>query len=560
MLTLPKYTPAVQAPATPNAALNFTSASAINTHERCPRLWWFQYCKKVRSEQSQAQQLGDQIHKTLEQHFNDPTFPLDSYTLHLRSYVGSLRTTGWKSEAEFLAPVLDGVPVKAKIDLHFAAPAVLQIRDYKSVSDMKWAATDEAVKTDSQLSLYAMVLLDVLRVQPKHIELGQIIIPTKSRTKEPIYRGGVVPVESVRAKALELTAEVQRMRLTAKCVNQDDTVANAGDACEKYGGCHVKEMCSAYKRQPTTRALSVAEEAQVAKILNRAKQPATEEQKEESTVSSYLKALGINKLAPAATTVSAEFIAKFKNGVEQLAVIEAGRPEFGAAYVELYTAAFGGDSTAKSIPGDGELAPFLVNDDDAWRKVLSACFPNGVPEPKARVSAAAVAAPAPVQQELPLPAEAPTTLPTPKRGRPPKAAVATVESAAPAPTPEPVQQELPLTSTAPAFEPAQAAAAYTLYVGCTPSCSFQSLDPWLDWIVSALTEVFGGDVRLSRNEDVGFGRWRAAVAGVVQKNPPKDAGAYRAGVFLDPLRKEVLHSAIVWFRANGTVVLGDSIQ
>lgn len=107
-----------------------------------------------------------------------------------------------------------------------------------------------------------------------------------------------------------------------------------------------------------------------------------------------------------------------------------------------------------------------------------------------------------------------------------KAAEASV--AVPAPAPVAVEPPTPV-----AAEPAQidnptemtqtSPGQFHIYIGCRPSCPYESLDPIIDAMCDDLAKTVGvTDVRLDEKGPLSFGKWRAVISAAIRENeiPP----------------------------------------
>lgn len=509
------YTPSVIKPGTPSARLGFVSATSIQTHEACPRKWYYTYVLKIRSPGTKSQQLGTAIHKTLESYFLNPSHPLDSYTLYLRGFVDSLRETGWRSEFKGLVPkLLADTDTQVQIDLSKSDTELLQIRDYKTYSNAAYLKKPSELLDDTQLAIYAHALL---KPEHKQISIAHVTIPTRERAHNVQMVGTLITRDQLLRKIKTVEETVEEIKATAYTTSVE-SVPGKLEHCAAYGGCHVRDQCSFPKTQPVNRALTNAEEKELQRIFE-AKQDKGKEEKDK--MGDYLKSLGLKTKKVEAKYDMAAAVARIKTlGVGQPTIAaEWGLPD-------------------EDCEGEGQLAEYLIEAQEDMEEMLKQLFPAEADAPPPEPTEATPAAKKPRKPRKTAEVESP--------------GCDVIEVTPTAANPTPTQLELPLEEPS-IFPPAT---RNVLYVGCTPSEPVVSADQYIDYVVQASEEMYGGDLRTIKSESFEFGKWRASIIQIVKANPPP-VNVYRCGLFVDQVRREVIHALVTHFRATGIVVISD---
>jgi len=172
------------------------SASQIQLFKDCPRKWGFKYIQgKDAGEPTESLALGSAVHTVLEDFLRDGTNP-DVETLEgkiastgvkfLRQYTGYLVEEPLDS---FPAPP-SPIPFKGFIDLYIIDDAgVPHVLDHKTTSAIKWAKTEDELRTNIQLMIYAKhVLL-------KHSDADIVRLSHVYYTTKPPYQSKQITIE-----------------------------------------------------------------------------------------------------------------------------------------------------------------------------------------------------------------------------------------------------------------------------------------------------------------------------------------------------------------------------
>jgi len=117
---------------------------------------------------------------------------------------------------------------------------------HNTTSSLDWAKTKEDLVEDVQMVLYGSYALDVVAsmgVDADVVEAGHIVYLTKGR---PYAQRTTVELtrEHLASERKKIAETVEEMKETAKA-RTPDAVPGEASVCNKYGGCHFKDKCSA---------------------------------------------------------------------------------------------------------------------------------------------------------------------------------------------------------------------------------------------------------------------------------------------------------------------------
>ena len=142
--------------------------------------------------------------------------------------------------------IVAGLPVNGFIDVLDISADKPVVLDHKTTSDLQWAKTKEDLVEDVQMVLYGSYALDVVTsmgVDVHVVEAGHVVYLTKGR---PYAQRTTVELtrEHLASERKKIAETVEEMKETAKA-RTPDAVPGEASVCNKYGGCHFKDKCSA---------------------------------------------------------------------------------------------------------------------------------------------------------------------------------------------------------------------------------------------------------------------------------------------------------------------------
>lgn len=240
------------------------SPSQFNTFADCKRQWWFQSVLGLPTPQRASAALGEAVHEQLEAYIDTGKLPDDtSAGCIARAGLSLLPAPGtaWtevsmsdrkkgdrdKETLSGIPPMqLAGVKVNGFIDLlDLTGPRPL-VLDHKTTSDLKYAKTEDQLREDPQMVLYgtfALVAAASQGVEAEEVDTGHVVYLTKGA---PLAKKTVVTLgrKHLAAERKKLEVLVEEMKGYAR-ERSPDAVPGEPTSCNKYGGCHFRDKCSA---------------------------------------------------------------------------------------------------------------------------------------------------------------------------------------------------------------------------------------------------------------------------------------------------------------------------
>ena len=213
------------------------SASQIKTFSSCRRKWHIEKFSEVeRPEPSRALILGSAVHQYIENELlgNDHEEPVDEKVRSIAEAGREYWPTGemfveMKIELEEPAPGFVGF-----IDVYL--PKRREIIDHKTVGNWKYALTEERLRFDPQMIIYAKSV-DLDEVRLTHLQYS-----TKGRP-ECRRISVVVDRDHLEREFAKIAKVVEEMRpLATSSITSIDVEANR-DHCSAYGGCPYLKIC-----------------------------------------------------------------------------------------------------------------------------------------------------------------------------------------------------------------------------------------------------------------------------------------------------------------------------
>ena len=240
------------------------SPSQFNTFSDCKRQWWFQSVFGLQTPQRPSAALGEAVHDQLEAYVDTGKLPDDSPAGRIAKAGLSLLPepgTSWTEvsmserqkegrDKETLTGVpgihLAGIKVNGFIDLLDLSGVRPLVIDHKTTSDLKYAKTAAELREDPQMVLYGtFALLAALSqgIEVDEVDAGHVVYLTKGA---PLAKKTVVTLGTAHlaAERKKLEGVVEEMKGYAK-TRTPDAVPGEPNSCNKYGGCHFRDKCSA---------------------------------------------------------------------------------------------------------------------------------------------------------------------------------------------------------------------------------------------------------------------------------------------------------------------------
>lgn len=221
-----------------------SSASQIDTFERCARKWAYSYVEKIKAPAGPAAAHGSRVHSVLEDWLKFATPPPHSregdHAAALIPYLPAPQSVDPDNVEIHIATELGGVPFKGYIDL-FVPATIPKVFDHKTTSSLRWALTSEDLVTNVQSTLYAWWAFE--RTGAEKVQLQWTYSVTKGQPKgipvtRTVTKGEIEPrIERTTLSVLK-TKRIHEAGIPAR-----DVPGNL-DACDDYGGCPYYERCN----------------------------------------------------------------------------------------------------------------------------------------------------------------------------------------------------------------------------------------------------------------------------------------------------------------------------
>ena len=560
-----------------DGVIQYTSVSALQKADRCPRAWWYKYVKRLDEPmKGNGIKRGKEGHQRLEHYQRtgqDILDPLERLGV-LRGYVPAPGTG--QVEVAIDGKVTAGpIRMKGSIDLYVPGEKSI-VRDWKFKKDIgKWGCSSEdLISEDHEAGIQMLGYAEFARLQgAKLVEVSHVTFQTKGRPDVSIVKA-TIDAELIAGKWQAVVDRIVPEVIHAAAQTDKDKVRPNYNACEKYGGCAFRAEC-----QNRMQRLAGGFAAHLHKrgennvgIFNRVAPPAAPAPVQ--TPATQPAPASVTQPVAAPVTQPAVHSAVFQPAPKpsKMAVptqLTASGAARGARYAlpngleGTFVAALTGETGVHynfatnqgavlleandPITSIGPAAPVVASERQPSKpsnfaggpgvpQILPPDAPMSAPVPSPVATAPAAAAQGPSPETL---AETPK-----KRGRPagsknlPKSEAVTIAAAAPE------VEDLKLSATghqtivADAKELADFMAApipggLHLYYGCSPvGVVTQTLHSWVDQLETDVIKVAnenglstlkpGDDIRTADDKALGFGKWVGylAAAAKVSQPPP----------------------------------------
>lgn len=213
----------------------------------CPRKWWFKYVAGLPAPQDAKMQRGDELHKLVERFLGTGVLYFPKGDVRMRTMVQALmprldslraaQDAGAKIVIEQPARILlDGVVCTGKVDVRLLNEdgRIVEVIDWKTTSDLKWAKSQQQMRKDTQLMVYA----EDARWRGAHNPLKltlEYVTEQGARASSSI----LVEPSDIDSALVGVTKKVAAMKLDAAKESPEDVVADRS----KCGRCPYQTHC-----------------------------------------------------------------------------------------------------------------------------------------------------------------------------------------------------------------------------------------------------------------------------------------------------------------------------
>lgn len=596
--------------------IRYLSVSQLNTASSCLRKWHFEKVGLLKADGTEATGLGTEMHAQIEEFLKTGNRkvlgPIANAGFHLIPEPGdelyiekdmltrlheTLEVTAENSQFLLDNAILHaaGVPVLGFIDVvnmrgtnkggseneNVRDPeGTVEVLDWKSTSDFKWAKKGKNLIHTAQMSGYGKWILNQLP-EIKYIRLSHAYFLTKGmpRAKKETALFTREQIET----AWEHWEGVARLMVEAAKKHgpgQSNQVQLNTDACNDYGGCHLlprKEgPCSAGMDIGVSAVLGITQARKFAErnaqkgnekvipmgsLLSKVNKKKEEEPKEILDAETLLEAKARLKAEEEAATIKARIPAEFPKTWAAIKALHVGTPALRGKMAQALFATLGTLSNAtvegtESFAKGGDFDHLLIEDMDTLTAVLeelSTSVDKGVSDEEESASPLPPDAPesnpslaykeAAVEEGLPVTEEVAVPTPAPKKEQ----AVSKVVAAA-GPKEKKVKTAPPLVAAITVDktmveemikEHVAGVGTIRLYIDCIPSIPYEDLYTWCNKLVDDIALnlpsvdkngniVDNIDIRSSINKALDFGKWEGTLSSIArsEEHAPLKPGVY----------------------------------
>lgn len=540
----------------------------------CLRKWFYKTVLKVEQPTSPNMASGTALHAELERYLLTGDKHLSGLAMRGLHFVPD-PGSGILVEHDIGGPadpqlVLDGVPMVGFIDLvntrgtnkggtevgdTVDPPGTVELLDWKWKGDgsrSEYFLSEDDLHKSIQMTTYGMWAHKHL--QAKHVRLSHGYFPARKGNPRKVTKLHVI---DDLGPTWEYMGGLARVVKDIAKESSVDKVPGNRFACQKYGGCHLRDSCTAFKNDSleTIFGTILGAEMGLLSSLDLKAQLAKEEAEQRI------------QAAKQAVTL----LPGFKEAWQTIESSGRGTPALGLDAAAMYAAMTGSALTkGAGIAGTGELGALMLQNAvdvvtlaNELREAMPAqpaqthvehrtppimILPPDAPESKPELAAkpvegftlpgtlAGIGNVVEVATSIALTDEGTAK----KRGRPKKVEIEKVE----------------VTEKPEATEETTSETKLQIFVDCIPNQRYEALHPYIDSMCNLLANKFGvPDIRLQEQGILSHGKWKAALNAMVRNEPPP-AGTYYLSTKGDEISQEVAIALRTVCSAGGLYVRG----
>lgn len=234
-----------------NGQLKSVSPSQIAEFIECPRKWWFTKVAGLKAEQTGSQELGEQIHKQMEDYYRqgvEPRHPSAKAALLLDGVPPRNESVIIEEPRNYnLGLRAAGIPMRGRVDLR-APPKDGQflVLDWKTCKSFDYIKSPEELARNPQGIVYLKYGFAEYPEAASGV-FGHVYLRTKRGSGARIVSTDPLTRRYVDTIYETLEELVGRMKQAAGHTRPDDVPCNT-EACGNYGGCPYQSACPSIKR------------------------------------------------------------------------------------------------------------------------------------------------------------------------------------------------------------------------------------------------------------------------------------------------------------------------
>lgn len=240
--------------------LTSTSASQVESFDRCERYWYARSILKIPVEQTLPQRRGQDIHKAIEVYLKSGEINEEwiKQVSGVTPYLPLPKAEGILIEHKIKLPTFENGPTWiGYIDLINTNLTPVKITDYKTIGDFKYMKTVEDLRSNVQLNSYAKWLIEAIadesvddsenltnaKVEVEHVYVSTKVDPDKTtaKTKTVSTILSAAHVDTIWDVSI---SKVKRMSEWARVEPKFEDIPPTYSACGMYGGCPFRSKCN----------------------------------------------------------------------------------------------------------------------------------------------------------------------------------------------------------------------------------------------------------------------------------------------------------------------------
>lgn len=230
----------------------YTSASQVETFEKCERAWFLGSVMKERTPPSPSQAFGTVTHSRLEAYLLGHAWltppgvdqaHLDRILQAAIPHLPSPAARKFRVEGSIELPTYDGGPIwRGFVDLWEPDTHPPIVTDHKTTSNLRYAKTPQELAVNTQLVSYAKWAIGTIRTNV--VRVKHLYLVTKGKAQaHPVHTD--LTVDQINKGWGNILSTVKRMQPLRVLTDYNEVTPSGVDTghCHAYGGCAYRNKC-----------------------------------------------------------------------------------------------------------------------------------------------------------------------------------------------------------------------------------------------------------------------------------------------------------------------------